>query len=602
MQQAAVSTTSGTGRIRRALVTRQLDHYPDNASRYGILAVVVAMTIVLYYLYYVEGTITPLMLPYLHMSFSYFLYMLVVSNAIGAFTAFIGGISDKIGRSNLAIYGVLVVGLLQLVAIPHIHTRLAFAVAYSAIGFAEGIILVVTPAMIRDFSPQMGRGTAMGFWALGPTVGSLVASVVANHTLVHLHPYQDQFVISGAVCMAMFVIAFASLRELAPRLRDQLMVTLRERALVEARAAGLDVETAISHPLRSMLRLDLLTSSFAVSVFLLIYFASVSVLTIYWAVVFNKSTADANGLNTWYWAFDSVTLVLVGLLSDRLAVRKPFMVAGGIGTIVMTIIFLSRAHHPTTPYYDLAAVVSLLGFFIAVAYTPWMANYSEAVEARNPALSATGLAVWGWVLRIVVAASFLVLPHVITTATTLVDNQSAAADLQAFQAAQPYVPGGGSAPAMAPPSVIAALNNAPAPAQEPAQALAAIIKGYDQTQSLIGAIGLVPDSLKGQVAGLLAFQPLASALQEGRPITQAQLAGVGASSPQLEQLLRDEMSGGPAQQASPSQWQHWWWVCVAGEVIFLALVFTMKGRWSPKAARADLEKRRILVEQEMAKL
>ena len=43
-------------------------------------------TIMLYYLYYVEGAVTPLMLPYYHMSFQFFLYLLVVSNAIGAFT------------------------------------------------------------------------------------------------------------------------------------------------------------------------------------------------------------------------------------------------------------------------------------------------------------------------------------------------------------------------------------------------------------------------------------------------------------------------------------------------------------------------------------
>ena len=42
----------------------------------------------------------------------------------------------------------------------------------------------------------------------------------------------------------------------------------------------------------------------------------------------------------------------------------------------------------------------------------------RAVEAHNPALTATGLAVWGWILRIVVAISFLILPQVITTATT----------------------------------------------------------------------------------------------------------------------------------------------------------------------------------------
>ena len=194
---------------------RQLSTYPNTWPRIGYLGIVVLTTIMLYYLYYVEGAVTPLLLPYYHMSFQFFLYLLVVSNAIGAFSAFIGGLSDKIGRANLTIYGTLVVALVQLLAIPHIHDKWGFAAAYCVIGFVEGVILVSTPALMRDFSPQMGRGVAMGFWALGPTMGALAASLVATHTLSHLSPWQDQFIISGLVCLGVVIIAFFFLRELA---------------------------------------------------------------------------------------------------------------------------------------------------------------------------------------------------------------------------------------------------------------------------------------------------------------------------------------------------------------------------------------------------
>ena len=104
--------------VPTVLWNRQLDHYPPTGRRVGYLGIVVLTTISLYYLYYVEGAVTPLMLPSLHMSFLYFLFLLVVSNAIGAFSAFIGGLSDKIGRANLTVYGTLVVGIIQLTAIP----------------------------------------------------------------------------------------------------------------------------------------------------------------------------------------------------------------------------------------------------------------------------------------------------------------------------------------------------------------------------------------------------------------------------------------------------------------------------------------------------
>jgi hypothetical protein len=103
MTTTAVSTPVPRSGLANALGRRQLYKYPNTLPRLGYLSIVVLTTIMLYYLYYVEGAVTPLLLPYYHMSFQYFLYLLVVSNAIGAFSAFVGGLSDKIGRANLTI-------------------------------------------------------------------------------------------------------------------------------------------------------------------------------------------------------------------------------------------------------------------------------------------------------------------------------------------------------------------------------------------------------------------------------------------------------------------------------------------------------------------
>ena len=339
----------------------------------------------LYYLYYVEGAVTPLMLPYYHMSFQYFLYLLVVSNAIGAFSAFIGGLSDKIGRANLTIYGTLTVALIQLFAIPHITDKFWFAASYCVIGFVEGVILVSTPALMRDFSPQMGRGAAMGFWAIGPSMGALAASLVATHTLSHLAPWQDQFIISGLVCLGVVIIAFFFLRELSPQLRDQLMVSERERASSKRAARGIDVQKATQHPIRSMMKIDLVASSIAISVFLLFYYASVSVLTIYWVVTFNRTTPQANGINVWLAGFLSAGLVLAGVLSDWARVRKPFMLVGAICAMVMMGLLIVQTGHPHTGYYSNVLVVVLLAVSIAFAYARgWPATPSRSNRTTRP--------------------------------------------------------------------------------------------------------------------------------------------------------------------------------------------------------------------------
>ena len=154
---------------------------------------------------------------------------------------------------------------------------------------------------------------------------------------------------------------------------------------------GIDVERAIAHPIRSMMRLDLIASSVAISVFLLFYYASVSVLTIYWVVTYNRSTPQANGINVWYAAALSIGLVVAGALSDWAHVRKPFMLFGAVCAMVMMGFLILQTGHPHTGYYANVLVIVLLAVSIALAYAPWMANYTKQVESHDPALDGVGL-------------------------------------------------------------------------------------------------------------------------------------------------------------------------------------------------------------------
>ncbi|MGH3321910.1 MAG: MFS transporter [Streptosporangiaceae bacterium] len=400
---------------------RDLDRIPGTGGRTWFLAVVVAATIALYYVVYEGGAVSPLLLAQYHMPFTFYVYMVVIGNAAGAFASLIGGLGDRIGRANLVVWGLLVTGVLQLVVVPHMPTKVTFAVVTIAIYFVEGIVLVATPALIRDFSPQLGRGKAMGFWTLGPVAGSLLVSGVTGGALPVFGTWQSQYVISGAVCLGVWLIALFGLRELSPELRSQLMVSQRDRALIEARVRGIDVRAATASPWRQMLRWNIVGSAFAISVFLLIYYAAVGFFTLYFTTIFGLSTAQANGINAAFWAVNCVILVVVGIVSDLVRVRKPFMVLGAALAIASLIAFLTRATHPDTSYGTLILLTSLIAAGLGIAYAPWMASFTETVEARNPALMATGLAVWGWILRIVIAVSTALIPVVVTTVSILVE-------------------------------------------------------------------------------------------------------------------------------------------------------------------------------------
>jgi len=589
--QSAPSSAPGEARrhgpLFRFLFVHEIDEYPANGRRTAYLALAVLATIVLYYTYYTQTGVTPQLLPYFHMSFAFYTGIVIVSNLIGAFASLPASRTDRIGRSNVVIYGLLVVGLLVAVAVPNCHSEWTFAIAICALGLVEGAILVATPALVRDFSPQLGRAVAMGFWTIGPVAGSLLVSVVANHTLQHFGDWQSQFIISGLTSIGVFIIALFFMKDLSKGLRDQLMVSMRDQALIEARARGLseaDLEAATAKPWRQILKTDLVLSALGIAIFLLVYYAASGFFTIFWSTTYvnangtNFSTVQANGLNEWFWGAEIVSLIIVGLLSDRTRVRKPYMFGGAIAALVFLLLFASQLGNVHTGHTTLVILSVGLAFFISFAYCPWMAAYTETVEAKNPALVGTGLALWGWLLRLVVGISFIFLPIVVSSVNPALDNSRYAT-----------------------PEITTFLSQHPESVAF-AQAHASLLKEISAHQQVVNAVAASPTPAN-IVAATKALGP-ANFLQlvkyESQLKTlvvpyQAQLNYLSAHQVQLQKLQN-------AAHEAPKQWQHWFWICAGGMVLFLPTIFLIKGRWSPAKAKRDEDEHEQAVLAELAKL
>ena len=231
---------------------------------------------------------------------------------------------------------------------------------------------------------------------------------------------------------------------------------------------------------------------------LLIYYTAVAFAVIYLTTVFGFSVKNANGLGNWNWGFNVIAVILIGIISDRFRVRKPFMVIGGVLAAVMTVVYLEQAgHHPG--YYTLAIMLALLSLGLGIAYTPWMASYTETVEARNPALIATGLAIWGWIIRIVVFVAYLLIPLVINSVTPLVNygpTVSAYATQYssqlAFATAHPNVV---AAAQKVPPSVVATAQSIPPTVLATAQKIPASVLATAQADAtqLANALKFAPE-------------------------------------------------------------------------------------------------------------
>ncbi|WP_051944493.1 MFS transporter [Streptacidiphilus rugosus] len=550
-----VTTTAPAPFALQRLWKRDLAHYPDTARRYAYLGIVVLTTVVLYYALYIQYAVATSIITNFHMSYRYFVWISVIGNAVGAFASLVAGLADRWGRANLVVYGLLVTGLLVFFGLPNAPDKTTYLVLFALVGFVEGIVLVATPALIRDFSPQLGRATAMGYWTMGPVLGSLVVTEVTSHTLgtgAGSATWQDELRYAGIATLLVFLVSLFGLRELAPRIRDQVMVSLRDRALVEARAKGLDPEAALRGHWRQMMRLDVVGSAFAISVFLLLYFAAVGNFVVYFATNFGYSEQRVNALANWYWISNAVALLIAGLVSDRLKVRKPFMLVGGVGSIVVTVLFALIATRAATGYYTFAWLFVGIGVLTGLTYAPWMASFTETVERHNPAAIATGLAVWGWIIRIVVAVSAAFLPVVVTSVTPLVENG---------------------------PAVAAASTRA-------APALAIIA----QHKPLFDQLSQYPPTA---IPPTLAAQAVQEVGMAGLQQVQAEQKDI-----QLLQKLGPQVVD--AQKHNPHNWQVWWWVCVGGQVLFLPFVFVMAGRWSPKKAREDAEEHQRAVDAELA--
>src|SRR5712691_11300167 len=223
-----------------SLTKRQLDHYPDTRARVMYLAITVLATITLYYELYVGGSVSTLILTNLNMSFTFYVITLAFGALIGAAGSLFAGITDRLGRANLVVFGLFFTAVFVAFILPAATDKWTFTIESVVVGFVEGVCLVATPALIRDFSPQVGRATAMGFWTSGPVLGSLIVTAVGTLTVPAAiavsdtrHVWTHEYVICGVAGLVVFLVALIGLRELSPNLRDQLMVTMHDRALIE---------------------------------------------------------------------------------------------------------------------------------------------------------------------------------------------------------------------------------------------------------------------------------------------------------------------------------------------------------------------------------
>ncbi len=318
------------------------------------------------------------------------------------------------------------------------------------------------------------------------------------------------------------------------------------------------------------------------------------------------------------------------------------MLLGAIGAIVFTALFALRATESHTSFGTFAVLLTLIAVCLGVAFAPWLAGFTETVERRNPAVTATGLSVWGLINRTVVALTVFLLPHVVTTVTTLAQDgplvkaavtgtdptltaaqnaavKAVAADpgigVKVKSLAATYAPQLATAAKLTT-ATNAALAADPTSVAARGQALAEISGLPPTTVARVITLARSDAALPpGDLAFLAANGPKVQAAVDqlaalskvpaadraflaryGTPLQDpkvlASLAYLKAHAPAVKQAKAD----------SPGQWQNFFWVAVGGQLVFIPLVFLMAGFWDPRKAREQQLQHEEWVNAELAKL
>jgi MFS family permease len=532
------AATASPSPLRR-LWQRELPEYPTGARRIWYLAIVFTATVIVYYENFISGAITLQLLGDFQISFLYFAVVTAVANAIGAIGSLASGVADKVGRGNMAVVSLFGVSLVTLLWLPNVTTGLQYGIAFGAAGIFEGVILVVTPALVRDFSPQVGRAQAMAFWTMGPVLGSLLVTLVSSNTLDSHPDWQFQFEVAGWAGLAVSVLALLLLRELNGADRDRIVGALEAETAAALSSRGLSHEAATRRPYRQMFRLDIVGPAVGLSLFLLMYFTAIGVLPVYFQTNLNFSASESNSLLNWLWATTAVSMLVFGVLSDKLRTRKPFILVGALATVAVDIAFLSKTDSGSPTFSTIAILLALMGIWLGAAYAPWMAAFTETVEHRNPALSATGLAIWGWILRVTVASAVITIPLIVSAVTPLVDDGPSVLQAQAYFQKS-----------------------------EPLRLLLAEAQAHPQVFIDLGAS---PDDPAVQKKAIETV---------GAPTV---LTLAGDQTAQRNLLLLAEKAPGvlEAQAEGPGQWRTWFWICTIGALALCPLTLLLRGPWRP---------------------
>jgi MFS family permease len=403
------------------LHAREIDFLPTGALRWWLLGLIVLAWAVEQY----EGLKTGPVLVYVLADFDKTLvqwgYVAALAGLVYSLgAALLSRAADRFGRRPLMIWPVAVYAVISVLGAlaPSFFVLAALAMCGS---FTMAGMNPAVHAASRDLTPRLGRAMVYAWVSLAFTIGALMSTLVAAHTLPIWPGWRSQYWIAAGLGVVTVVILYAFYRDLSTGVRGQVLREAAEFAVrtdaADARAGYDDGQAVYRSP-----RLWLLSGTI---VFWALTYVTVSgYVPTYLTQYYRLEPARAAAVTSYFWVVFTCSVFVSGWLSDHLQVRKTITAFGGVATGVC---FLLGAQLPLgTSEAMLALTWSATGCCAGFIYPAWCAIYSETAETISPhgvgrAFGITAMlapiaglclnlglprvvAVWGWPVWMMVAA------------------------------------------------------------------------------------------------------------------------------------------------------------------------------------------------------
>ncbi|WP_214324310.1 MFS transporter [Nonomuraea sediminis] len=383
---------------------RELSVYPVGSRRIRLLAVAVLASLVANFETTI-ATILPLLLKDLSMSLTVYGLIAATSVLVGGLSAAFGGIlSDRWGRVTILVPTLTVTAACNFLLATVSTSGGLFAVRCLML-FIEGAGITITASLVRDFSPRLGRAQAFAFWTWGPVGASFLASLIASVTLPMFgNRWQSQAIIMGIVSLVLCAVIIWQIAEPSAALRAQVMQAESEVSAEEKIDPG-KVRELFKHP-------HLWAHVFGNTGWQILYWTFAIFGQTILTDAFKVTTAQANGIVALGLVLNALAVIVVGRVTDRLQLRKPFTAVGTVLTIGMLAYYIAIIGTEVSSAH-VTLVYAFLFLFMGVAYVPWMANFSENAEDVDSRLQGAALGIWGMVVRVMIVVLLVVAPRVV---------------------------------------------------------------------------------------------------------------------------------------------------------------------------------------------